>query len=119
MAKAVSINELEKRYEDKVVLKDLSLEVPEGSIFGLIGPNGAGKSTLIGVLTGLLSYEGGDIEISGLELSSENELEIKRKFLRYFNRRYFLSNSPVLSLSNTCARFMKSAKMASSKRHIR
>lgn len=71
MAKAVSINELEKRYEDKVVLKDLSLEVPEGSIFGLIGPNGAGKSTLIGVLTGLLSYEGGDIEISGLELSSE------------------------------------------------
>ncbi|MBO6535698.1 MAG: ABC transporter ATP-binding protein [Balneolaceae bacterium] len=79
MAKAVSINELEKRYEDKVVLKDLSLEVPEGSIFGLIGPNGAGKSTLIGVLTGLLSYEGGDIEISGLELSSENELEIKRQ----------------------------------------
>jgi ABC-2 type transport system ATP-binding protein len=79
MAKAISINDLEKRYEDKVVLKDLSLEVPEGSIFGLIGPNGAGKSTLIGVLTGLLSYEGGNIEITGLELLTENELEIKRQ----------------------------------------
>ncbi len=79
MAKAISIVDLEKRYEDNVVLKELSLEVPEGSIFGLIGPNGAGKSTLIGVLTGLLSYEGGSIEINGLGLVPENELAIKRQ----------------------------------------
>lgn len=79
MAKAINIQDLVKSYEENVVLKDLSLEVPEGSIFGLIGPNGAGKSTLIGVLTGLLSYEGGEIEISGLSLTPENELEIKRQ----------------------------------------
>ena len=76
---AISIQKLVKSYEDKVVLKELDLEVPEGTIFGLIGPNGAGKSTLIGVLTGLLSYEGGDILIEGKALKPENELEIKRR----------------------------------------
>ena len=79
MPKAISIQKLVKSYEDKVVLKELDLEVPEGTIFGLIGPNGAGKSTLIGVLTGLLSYEGGDILIEGKALKPENELEIKRR----------------------------------------
>jgi ABC-2 type transport system ATP-binding protein len=78
MAKAISITGLVKSYEDKTVLKDLNLDVPEGTIFGLIGPNGAGKSTLIGVLTGLLSYEEGDIEINGLAMDPANELEIKR-----------------------------------------
>lgn len=79
MPKAISIQKLVKSYEDKVVLKELDLEVPEGTIFGLIGPNGAGKSTLIGVLTGLLSYEGGEIQIEGKALKPENELEIKRR----------------------------------------
>lgn len=78
MANAISITNLTKSYEDTPVLKDLNLDVPDGTIFGLIGPNGAGKSTLIGVLTGLLSYESGDIEIKGLALNAENELEIKR-----------------------------------------
>lgn len=79
MPEALIIDQLEKKYEDKVVLKDLSLKVPQGTIFGLIGPNGAGKSTLIGVLTGLLSYEGGKILVNGLPLVPEHELEIKRE----------------------------------------
>ncbi|MEX0722819.1 MAG: ABC transporter ATP-binding protein [Gracilimonas sp.] len=78
MERAVEINKLIKRYEDEPVLKNLNLDIPKGTIFGLIGPNGAGKSTLIGVLTGLLSFEDGDIRIHGMELKSSNELEIKR-----------------------------------------
>lgn len=78
MERAVEINKLIKRYEDEPVLKDLDLDIPKGTIFGLIGPNGAGKSTLIGVLTGLLSFEGGNIRIHGMELNSKNELSIKR-----------------------------------------
>lgn len=78
MANAISIHNLVKSYEDNEVLKELNLDVPEGTIFGLIGPNGAGKSTLIGVLTGLLSFEAGEIEINGLALNAKNELEIKR-----------------------------------------
>ena len=95
MAKAISIHNLEKRYEDTVVLKNLSLEVPEGSIFGLIGPNGAGKSTLIGVLTGLLSYEGGSIKIIGHDLVSHNELHIKRNISSVHSHLYYLNNSLV------------------------
>lgn len=79
MERAVDINNLRKSYEDLPVLKGLDLEIPEGTIFGLIGPNGAGKSTLIGVLTGLLSFEEGEIIIRGMELNSKNELKIKRQ----------------------------------------
>ncbi len=76
---AISIKELVKSYEDTVVLEGLNLEVPEGTVFGLIGPNGAGKSTLIGVLTGLLNFDDGEIYIKGLPLDTKNELEIKRQ----------------------------------------
>lgn len=78
MERALEITNLEKRYEDTPVLKDLNLSIPRGTIFGLIGPNGAGKSTLIGVLTGLLSFESGEVKIHGMELNSKNELAIKR-----------------------------------------
>lgn len=78
MERAVEISDLVKCYEDEPVLKNLELKIPKGTIFGLIGPNGAGKSTLIGVLTGLLSFEAGEILIHGMKLNPKNELEIKR-----------------------------------------
>lgn len=78
MERALEITNLEKRYEDTTVLKEFNLKIPRGTIFGLIGPNGAGKSTLIGVLTGLLSFEGGEVKIHGMELNPKNELKIKR-----------------------------------------
>ncbi len=77
MASAINISGLIKSYDQEVVLKELDLKIPEGSIFGLIGPNGAGKSTLIGVLTGLLSFDDGYITINGLLLEDKNEEEIK------------------------------------------
>ncbi|MFP8489988.1 ABC transporter ATP-binding protein [Gracilimonas sp. Q87] len=78
MERAIEIKDLLKCYEDEPVLKDLNLQIPKGTIFGLIGPNGAGKSTLIGVLTGLLSFEEGSISIHNMELNTKNELEIKK-----------------------------------------
>ncbi|MEX0905256.1 MAG: ABC transporter ATP-binding protein [Balneolaceae bacterium] len=78
MERALKIEKLTKSYDKEPVLKELDLEVPPGNIFGLIGPNGAGKSTLIGILTGLLDYNEGWIEIIGLELNSSNEIAIKK-----------------------------------------
>lgn len=78
MERAVELKSLDKSYEETPVLKNLNLEIPKGTVFGLIGPNGAGKSTLIGVLTGLLSFEGGDVIIHGMKLNARNELEIKK-----------------------------------------
>lgn len=79
MERALVIEHLTKAYDKEPVLKELNLEVPVGNIFGLIGPNGAGKSTLIGILTGLLSYNHGTILIDGLNYTSSNEVEIKKK----------------------------------------
>ncbi len=78
MSESISIKGLIKSYDDNIVLKELDLSIPKGSIFGLIGPNGAGKSTLIGVLTGLLSFDDGYITINELLFVDENEEVIKR-----------------------------------------
>jgi len=79
MERAINIEGLKKSYGQTAVLKNFDLSVPSGNIFGLIGPNGAGKSTLIGILTGLLDYDEGQILINGLELNEANELDIKRQ----------------------------------------
>ena len=78
MERALRIVNLTKSYDKEPVLEKLNLDVPAGNIFGLIGPNGAGKSTLMGILTGLLDFEEGRVEIGGLELGSSNETEIKK-----------------------------------------
>lgn len=78
MERALRIANLSKSYDAEPVLKDLNLDVPVGNIFGLIGPNGAGKSTLIGVLTGLLDFSEGEIEINGHALNTANEIKIKK-----------------------------------------
>lgn len=51
---AIRIDHLTKRYGDLYAVRDLSLEIPRGSVFGLIGPNGAGKTTTFSVLATLL-----------------------------------------------------------------
>jgi ABC-2 type transport system ATP-binding protein len=48
-----------------VVLDDLSLEVPTGSVTGLLGPSGSGKSTLIRSIVGVQIVEGGDVQVLG------------------------------------------------------
>jgi branched-chain amino acid transport system ATP-binding protein len=57
-------------------LKDVSLTINDGEIYGLIGPNGAGKTTFFNVLTGLYQRDGGDIAFAGkpLRLSSPHEV---------------------------------------------
>ena len=47
----VRVNNITKRFNDKLVLDNISFSVKKGEIFGLIGPNGAGKSTLINIIT--------------------------------------------------------------------
>lgn len=78
MERALTISNLTKSYHRDPVLKGLNLDVLSGRIFGLIGPNGAGKSTLIGVLTGILPFNEGQVFMNGLELTPENEQAIKK-----------------------------------------
>ncbi len=50
------------------ILRDVSLSVPSGQMFGLIGHNGAGKTTLMRAIMGLLEVDGGDVSFDGNDL---------------------------------------------------
>jgi ABC-2 type transport system ATP-binding protein len=75
---AILLRGLEKRYGVKTAVAGLDLEVPRGSFFGFLGPNGAGKSTTIRILTGLIPFDSGSVEVLGFRLPGQ-ELEIKRR----------------------------------------
>jgi ABC-2 type transport system ATP-binding protein len=63
----VAITGLSRRFGPKIVLNDISLYVPRGSVFGLVGENGAGKTTLIKHILGLLRAESGTVRVFGLD----------------------------------------------------
>ena len=65
MANAVQTFELTKRFGHVTALDRLSVEIPEGSVFGVIGPNGAGKSTLMRLLVDVLKPTSGHSEVLG------------------------------------------------------
>lgn len=71
---AIEITGLSKIYaasgkaSEKKALDDVSLTIPQGSIYGLLGPNGAGKSTLINILAGLVLKTSGTVKIWGTDL---------------------------------------------------
>jgi len=67
----IEVKNISKRFNDKLVLDNISYEVKEGEIFGFIGPNGAGKSTLINIMTSLLTPDNGTIEICGYDILTE------------------------------------------------
>ncbi|MDH5722268.1 MAG: ABC transporter ATP-binding protein [Alphaproteobacteria bacterium] len=71
---AIEIRNLNKTYKagkvsrEKIALKDISLDIPKGSIFALLGPNGAGKSTLINIMAGLVLKTSGQVNIWGFDI---------------------------------------------------
>jgi ABC-2 type transport system ATP-binding protein len=77
-APAILVRGLKKIYGSKPAVDGVDLEVPRGSFFGFLGPNGAGKSTTIRMLTGLIPYDAGSIEILGYRLP-EQDLAIKSR----------------------------------------
>ncbi|MDP4178731.1 MAG: ABC transporter ATP-binding protein [Bacillota bacterium] len=62
MNSIVTVNNLDKSYGEKQVVKEISFEVKKGEILCFLGPNGAGKSTTINILCGILGYNAGEIK---------------------------------------------------------
>ena len=67
----IKVRNVVKRYGDLLALDKLSFEVKKNSIFGLLGVNGAGKSTILSILNGLMTIEGGSIEVAGFDIKKD------------------------------------------------
>src|ERR1700736_6074983 len=65
----LSVAKLNKRYQSRTVVHDVSLSVASGEVVGLLGPNGAGKTTCFYMIVGLVAADGGRIELDGDDLS--------------------------------------------------
>lgn len=65
MTPAVSLDRVNKRFGAAIAVRDLSLEIARGEMFGLIGPDGAGKTTTIRLVCGLLAPDSGSISVFG------------------------------------------------------
>ena len=69
---AVSINNLNKIYDKKIILKNFSLKINWGQVSTIFGPNGSGKSTLIRILGNITDYDQGDIYIQNRDFKVNN-----------------------------------------------
>ena len=65
-----------KSFGEKVALDHVSLEIPEGQIFGLLGPNGAGKTTLIRIINRITIPNGGEVLFNGRPITQDDVARI-------------------------------------------
>ena len=76
--KVIQVNNLTKCFGEKEVLRDCSMTLSRGTIYGLLGMNGAGKTTLFKLLTGLLCPDYGSSEILGSDMLKERDKMLAR-----------------------------------------
>lgn len=72
----IECKEVSKNFGPKVALDRVSLEIPEGKIFGLLGPNGAGKTTLIRIINRITIPNGGEVFFNGRPITSTDVQKI-------------------------------------------
>ncbi|RBI63348.1 ABC transporter ATP-binding protein [halophilic archaeon] len=75
---AIELNGVTKRFGDVTAVRDLSLTVEEGEVFGFLGPNGAGKSTTINLLLDFIRPTEGDVRVLGYD-AEEDSVAIRRR----------------------------------------
>jgi len=71
MSHPLEVIDLEKKYNNKIAVKNISFKVNQDEIIGILGPNGCGKTTTIGMILGLLKPSKGKILINGEEIESK------------------------------------------------
>jgi len=68
---AVNLDSVSKRFGEIRAVNALSLEIAEGTVYGLLGPNGSGKSTTMKLIMGLLKPDSGRITVCGMDPQKE------------------------------------------------
>lgn len=75
----ISFQNVTKYYGKVKAVDNLTMEIPDGQVFGFIGPNGAGKTTTIKLMTGIIQPDEGTVMLNGIDMQKE-PIEAKRAF---------------------------------------
>ena len=75
----IEVKNLVKKYGDKAVVDNVSLNIEKGKITSFIGPNGAGKSTVLSIISRIMSKDSGTVIIDGCELEKWDNKELAKK----------------------------------------
>lgn len=102
MIEFINVN---KKFDDKLVLEDLNLTINEGSIVGLVGPNGSGKSTLLRLLSGVLETDAGVVRIDEQNVYDNNKVKSEVFFLA--DDPYFFAQSTIIDIKQFYKIFYK------------
>lgn len=70
---------LSKKYQDKLILDDITLEIPQAQVTAFIGANGAGKSTLLGIMSRLITKEDGEVLIDDQDVTKWKSRALAQK----------------------------------------
>ncbi|OEF97443.1 ABC transporter ATP-binding protein [Desulfuribacillus alkaliarsenatis] len=89
----IDVHNVSKTFDDMEAVKDVSLHIKKGSIYGLLGSNGAGKTTLLKLLAGIYKHNAGKISISEQPVFENTELKQKTIFLA--DALYFFPNTTI------------------------
>ncbi|MGG3521747.1 sugar ABC transporter ATP-binding protein [Bacillus pseudomycoides] len=89
-APLLKVRQMSKSFSEQRVLKEVNLELDYGDVYALVGGNGAGKSTLMKILTGLYSYDAGEMYVKGVVQSYSNPAEA------HLNGIYLIPQEPLI-----------------------
>jgi len=103
MSNLLEIEKISKSFGDKVVLKNVTFQVPTGSIVGFIGDNGAGKSTTCKAVLGLISTDGGTVRLFGEENITQHA-KLKEKIGVVFDAMNLPAHLTIKQLNNVFKR---------------
>ncbi|MFA5558576.1 MAG: ATP-binding cassette domain-containing protein, partial [Methanofastidiosum sp.] len=74
--KVIELNNVTKKYNDRIAVNNFSFTAESGKIYGFLGPNGAGKTTTIRMIMGIIESDLGSIQVFGEKLSEESKKRI-------------------------------------------
>src|SRR6185312_15910603 len=70
---AIETDKLTRSFGDRIAVDNLTLSIPEGTVFGFLGPNGAGKTTTVRMLSALIAPTSGTARVEGYQVGSNDE----------------------------------------------